>query len=287
MWTRLLSKWNSAYPAVSILLTRLVGSLGGLLTIVYVNLTGAIPDDLVTEFRWIASWSVLAAVISTTWLSLSITRHLRSVVRDLFRGLQPNPESGNEAVLEAIRFNLVHHRRAAWVVPLVTTLPVASVMKFAYHLDWYSTFHVVVATLLGIALSLLMMYFLTEPAFAPLIRMLTTNGYSVPKDHPVERLQYRVMMCFSVILLCAITMIGAVAVRRMHEFRDVSPVVEKAVGTLEAQLTVISIISLVIGLVYSRLLAYSVTSRVGEIVRAMNSVQQGKPVRTGRASWQR
>jgi signal transduction histidine kinase len=275
MWTRLLNKWNAAYPAVSILLTRLVGSLGGLLTIVYVNLTGAIPDDLVTEFRWIASWSVLAAVISTTWLSLSITRHLRSVVRDLFRGLQPTPESGNEAVLEAIRFNLVHHRRAAWVVPLVTTLPVASVMKFAYHLDWYSTFHVVVATLLGIALSLLMMYFLTEPAFAPLIRLLTTNGYAVPKDHPVERLQYRVMMCFSVILLCAITMIGAVAVRRMHEFRDVSPVVEKAVGTLEAQLTVISVISLVIGLVYSRLLAYSVTSRVGEIVRAMNSVQQG------------
>jgi signal transduction histidine kinase len=275
MWTSLLNKWKSSYPAVSILLTRLVGSLGGLLTIAYVNLTGAIPDELLSEFRVIASWSVLAAVVSTTWLSLSITRKLRSVVCDLFQGRTPTREDGDEAVLEAIRFNLVHHRRAAWVVPLVTTIPVASVMRFAYQLDWYSTFHVVVATLLGIALSLLMMYFLTEPAFAPLIRMLTAKGFAVPKDHPIERLQYRVMMCFSVILLCAITMIGAVAVRRMHEFRDVSPVVEKAVGSLEAQLTVISLISLVIGLVYSRLLAHSVTSRVGEIVRAMNSVQQG------------
>lgn len=275
MWTRLLNKWKSSYPTVSILLTRLVGSLGGLLTIAYVNLTGAIPDNLLSEFRVIASWSVLAAAVSTTWLSLAITRKLRSVIRGLFEGTLLTKADGEEAALEAIRFNLAHHRRAAWVVPLVTTVPVSSVMRFAFHLDWYSTFHVVVATLLGIALSLLMMYFLTEPAFAPLIRMLTAKGFVVPQNHPIERLQYRVMMCFSVILLCAITMIGAVAVRRMHEFRDVSPVVEKAVGTLEAQLTVISFISLMIGLVYSRLLAHSVTSRVGEIVRAMNSVQKG------------
>lgn len=275
MWAGLLNKWKSSYPAVSILLTRLVGSLGGLLTIAYVNLTGAIPDELLTEFRVIASWSVLAAVIATTWLSLSITRHLRSAIRDLFRGVIPTQECGNQAVLEAIQFNLVHHRRAAWVVPLVTTIPVAGVMRFAYHIDWYSAFHVIVATLLGIALSLLMMYFLTEPAIAPVIRMLISRGFSAPKNQSTERLQYRVMMCFSVILLCAITMIGAVAVRRMHEFRDVSPVVEKAVGTLESQLMVISGISMVIGLVYSRLLAHSVTSRVGEIVRAMKSVQNG------------
>ncbi len=242
------------------------GFSGGLLTIAYVNLTGAIPDELLTEFRVIASWSVLAAVIATTWLSLSITRHLRSAIRDLFRGVIPTQECGNQAVLEAIQFNLVHHRRAAWVVPLVTTIPVAGVMKFAYHIDWYSAFHVIVATLLGIALSLLMMYFLTEPAIAPVIRMLISRGFLPEESKHRAALQYRVMMCFSVILLCAITMIGAVAVRRMHEFRDVSPVVEKAVGTLESQLMVISGISMVIGLVYSRLLAHSVTSRVGEIV---------------------
>lgn len=275
MWSTLLQRSRSYYLLVVLLLTRLVGMLGGLLTVSYVYLTGAIPPAIRADFYVIAAISILTAVVMTSIHAMSKSRQLRSVLRDLCSGNAPSLEQGQAAVREAVQFNLVHHRTAAWLVPLVTTIPVSILLRFQYGLDWFSLFNVIAATILGLSLSLLLMYFLTMPALLPVIRLLGAQGFRPPMTVPVERLQYRVILCFSVILVCAVTMIGAVSIYRLHEVRGVSTVVQRSIRDLEWQLFAISGVSMMIGFVYSRILAVSVTSRVSELVLAMNETQRG------------
>ena len=275
MWSALLQRTRSHYPLVALLLTRLVGTLGGLLTVSYVYLTGAVPPSIRTDFYVMSVCCIFIAVVATSIHAMLKTRHLRLALRGLMSGDVPSLEQGQNAVLEAVQFNLVHHRTAAWLVPLVTTCPVTMLLRLRYGLDWFSVFNVIAATLLGLSLSLLLMYFLTMSALLPVIRLLGAQGFRPPMTVPVERLQYRVILCFSVILVCAVTMIGSVSIYRLHEVRGFSGVVQSSARGLEWQLFAISGVSMLIGFVYSRMLAVSVTSRVSELVLAMNEIQRG------------
>ena len=276
MWSALLQRSRSHYPLVAVLLTRMVGTLGGLLTIAYVYLTGAVPVSIRTDFYVMAACCIMIAVVVTATHALQKTRKLRSALKLLFRGDAPSMEEGQAAVMETVQFNLVHHRVASWLVPLVTTFPVSVLLRLRYGLDWFSLFNVIAATLLGLSLSLLLMYFLTMAALLPVIRLLGARGYRPPMKAPIERLQYRVVLCFSVILVCAVTMVGAVAIHRLHDVRGMTGIVQRSGRDLEWQLFGISGVSMLIGFFYSRLLAASVTSRVGELVFAMNAIQGGE-----------
>jgi len=275
MWSALLLRTRSHYPVIALILTRLIATLGGLLTVVYVHLTGAIPPAIRTDFQFMAFWAVLAAVVATSVHSYTISRVLRAVLKTLFRGGTPSVELGQAALDEAVHFNMSHHRNAAWICPLVTTVPVSLLLRIKYHLDFFSLLNIIAATVLGISLSLLLMYFLTVPALRPVIRLLGARGYKRPMTVPIERLQSRVVFCFSVILACAVTMIGAVSIHRIHGVDGQSPVLRGVDKGLEFQLFAIAGASLFIGFCYSRLLAVSVTSRVGELVIAMNAIQSG------------
>ncbi len=275
MWSAILLRSRGHYPLVALLLTRLVGTLGGLLTVSYVYLTGAVPHSILSDFYIMASCCIFAAVVSTAIHAILKTRQLRLALRKLMVGDIPSLEQGQKAILEAVQFNLVHHRTAAWLVPLVTTVPVSILLRFKYGLDWFSLLNVIAATLLGLSLSLLLMYFLTMPALLPVIRLLGAQGFRPPMTVPVERLQYRVILCFSVILVCAVTMIGAVSIYRLHDVRGIAGGVQSSDRDLEWQLFAISGVSMLVGFVYSRILAVSVTTRVSELVLAMNEIQRG------------
>ncbi len=275
MWSALLTRTRSHYPILALLLTRLVATLGGLLTIVYVHLTGAIPNEVESAWQKIAFWAVMAAVVATSCQSYASTRVLRSVLSTLFSGGTVPGERGMVAAREAVYFNLNHHRSAAWICPLVATIPVTLILGFEYDLDSFRLLNVIVATLLGISLSLLLMYFMTIPAVRPVIRFLATHGFKNSMSTPIERLQSRVVFCFSVILACSVTMIGAVAVHRLHDAAANGSITRISDKGLEFQLISIAFVAVVIGFFYSRLLAISVTSRVDELVTAMNAIQSG------------
>ena len=110
MWSALLQRTRSNYPLVVVLLTRLVGSFGGLLTTAYVMLTGAIPVAMVSSFWWICGCAVLNAFLTTLLHSLMTSRQLRAALRLLFEGQRPSPQLAQQAFAESQRFNLVQHK---------------------------------------------------------------------------------------------------------------------------------------------------------------------------------
>ncbi len=275
MWSALFHRNRTYYLLLAMVLTRLVGAIGGSITILYVHLTGAIPSAVQSDFRVMCGYSIVAAVLATATHSYFTTRQLRFVLQALLRGDTPASAVGENAVMEAVRFNLVHHRAAAWLVPMVTTAPVSVLLYLYYGLDWFSLFNVTAATLLGVSLSVLLMYFMTIPAMLPVIRFLGANGYRPPMNAPVERLQYRVVLCFSVILACSVTIIGAVSIHRLHNIQAALPHTRSLASNLEWQLFAIAGVSMLVGFIYSRMLAVSVTTRVSELVVAMNEIQRG------------
>ena len=275
MWSALLQRTQSSYPLAVVLLTRLVATCGGLLTIVYIMMTGALPLDVLPKFWGIGGIAVLNATLITLLHSLATSRHLRAALDLLFQGQKPSPELGEQALLEARRFNLVHHQGAMWLVPLVSTIPVLVVFRVAYGLPWFNLLNVFAGAQMGIALSLLMTYFVTESAMTPMLRLLRQHELTASIDTPVERLHYRVILCFTVIIACAVTMIGAVSICRVQEIMEGLPSGKFSIGVLEFKLLSISVASLAVGFFFSRLLAASVTSRVSELVVAMNAVQSG------------
>src|SRR4051812_20214405 len=86
MNARLLNKLSEHYVIVMMVVTRVIGSIGGMLTIYYVNLTLRLPAEIDTHFRILAACVVVLAVIVTLGLAQWETRCLRGVLRDLNRG---------------------------------------------------------------------------------------------------------------------------------------------------------------------------------------------------------
>src|SRR5262249_10144035 len=124
MNAELLKKFSSHYIIVMMLVTRLIGSIGGTLTIYYVSITLRLPSAVAFHFYVAAGIVVVLAVVSTTIVGLWETRSLRGALGKLERGSVLDLPLALAAGREAVRFCGLHHLHEAFLVPLVTTLPV-------------------------------------------------------------------------------------------------------------------------------------------------------------------
>ena len=117
MYDQLFERLGQRYIAAMMLVTRLSGSIGGVLVVYYVNLTVTLPEPMRTDFiTWCAAVVVLAVVLSIL-MAMWETRQLRQVLRLLFDGETPGAELAAEAGREAVVFPVRHHRHEAWLVP--------------------------------------------------------------------------------------------------------------------------------------------------------------------------
>jgi H+/Cl- antiporter ClcA len=80
MSDRALNKFGSRYILMMMLATRVVGLIGGFLTIYYMNLTLRMTPSMRHHWDVSAAISILAAGVVTVLLALWETRALRSVL---------------------------------------------------------------------------------------------------------------------------------------------------------------------------------------------------------------
>ena len=70
---------GSSYILLMMILTRLCGSIGGVLVVYYVNLALTLPDQIRRHFHMVAAVVVTLSVVLTLLLALWETRRLRSM----------------------------------------------------------------------------------------------------------------------------------------------------------------------------------------------------------------
>ncbi|HEX3725852.1 MAG TPA: hypothetical protein VHV08_06400, partial [Pirellulales bacterium] len=211
----MLKRFGSHYIIVMMIVTRLIGSVGGTLTIYYVNLTLRLPPDVATHFHVLAALVVMLAVVSTSLMALWETRCLRGVLCDLDQGRIVELSRALSAGREAVRFCGQHHLREAVLVPLVTTAPVCAFMYWWHQESWEVLGHICIATFLGISTSLLLSFFSIERWMRPVIQHLLDEGVPIPYGQiPESRLQIRVTVSFGLIIADTAIMIGALANQR-------------------------------------------------------------------------
>jgi signal transduction histidine kinase len=277
MWIRAFRRLGPRYILAMMLVTRLLGSIGGLLTIYYVRITLVrLPDTANFHFHVAALLSIVAAVVATSILARCLTRNLRETLARLERGEPVDRPLGLAATREAVTFVGRQLLREAWLVPLVTTVPVCAYLGAVVDVEISALYHIAIATLLGIALSLMLMFFTVEQAMAPVVRHLLESG--VPADFdavPLQPLHIKLNLCFGVIIVCTATMIGAMASRRARDLVEHPFSSPAAVSNLPQHTVLVSIAALIVGLTYSRWLSRSIGDRVAKLVQVMKRVQAG------------
>ena len=104
MYDRLFERLGHRYIAAMLLATRLSGSIGGVLVVYYINLTLTLPEP--TRSRFITSCAVVVvlAVILSLLMARWETRHLCTVLAQLFAGKTPDHETAVKAGREAVVF---------------------------------------------------------------------------------------------------------------------------------------------------------------------------------------
>lgn len=277
MWTWSSRKLGPRYILLIMLITRLVGGVGGVLTIYYVNLTLVrFPSDAGFHFNIAALVAVIGAVISTKCHALLITRNLRQVLHKLQRRRPIERSEGVLAVQEAVLFVSRQISGEIWLVPLVTTVPVCVYLGLSTPLGQSALYHIAIATGLGITLSLMFMYFIIERAMSPVILHLLDHIPDINLDElPRQSLRLRMNVGFAAIIICTALMIGALSQRRALDIVEGGGNPLDAVISLRAHTFYISAAALLVGLAYSHLLADRITSRVRRMVSVMKRVQTG------------
>jgi signal transduction histidine kinase len=272
----LLKRLSSHYIIVMMLVTRLIGSVGGTLTIYYLSITLKLPHDVAMQLYAAAGLGVVLAVISTSLLALWETRGLRSVIHDLGQGRVVELPRALAAGRDAVRFCGRHHLHEAVLVPLVTTVPVCALMAWRHEASAEVLLHISIATFLGISASLLLQFFSIERWMNPVIQYLLDEGVPIPYGQlPESRLQLRVTVCFGLIIADTAIMIGALANQRALDIVRNPAARDLAVADLRRHIIYIFVAAVLIGIGLSIVLARSVAQRVAQLVKAMKRVEQG------------
>ena len=275
-----LRKLGPHYIIVMMLVTRVIGSIGGALTIYYVHLTLRLSPQASHDFYLLAGWTVVMAVITTSLAAMWETRSLRAVLAELKKGHSIELHRGLDAGREAVRFCAVHHWHESFLVPLVTTGPVCIYMAWRHEIDAEGLMHICIATFLGISTSLLLSFFAIERWMRPVTRHLLDRGLPIAYSQlPESRLQVRMMICFGLIIAGTALMIGALAHQRALEIlrSPHDPIAQAAtVADLQRHIIYIFAVAVMIGFGLSMVLARSITTRVAELVNAMQRVEQGQ-----------
>jgi len=273
---RLLRRCGEHYILVMMLLTRVCGSVGGLLVLYYVNLSLTLPALIRFHFEVIALVVVAIAVSLTVLYALWETRRLREALKRIRLGQAVDPILAIEAGREAICFADTHHRREAWLVPSVTLLPLLVFLWIVDDAGVPILINISLAAFMGTAMALMSTYFLIAYCMRPVVAHLLEHHLDVGYDAlPVSTLRARLNVCFALIIMVTALMIGTLANQRATDIVDNPATQELAVARLRTHTTYITVFAVTIGILFSTVLAQSVAVRVRLLVDAMKRVQQG------------
>jgi hypothetical protein len=261
---RLLKRFGEHYILVMMLLTRVCGSIGGLLVLYYVNLSLTLPALIRFHFAVMALVVVAIATTLTVLYALWETRRLREVLKRIRLNEAVAPELAMEAGREAICFADVHHRREAWLVPCSTLLPLLAFLRIVDDASANIMVNISLAAFMGTAMALMSTYFLIAYSMRPVVAHLLRYGLDVGFDKlPVSTLRARLNICFTLIILVTALMIGTLANQRATDIVNNPATQELAVARLQKHTTYITIFAVTIGILFSTVLAQSVAVRVG------------------------
>lgn len=273
-WT--LKKFGSGYILAMMLMTRIVGFTGGFLTIYYMNLTMTMPHEMRHHWAVSATFSIAVALVSTVLLALWETRSLRFVLARLHRGETVSNHSAIKAGNEAVAFAGCHHRNEAFLVPLVTAVPVCLFMWLHVGAPVSVLTQITTAAFLGISVSLMCTFFVIERCMNTVVRSLISHGLPIEFDTmPPGRLRARMMISFTLIIMVTAIMIGSLASHRAMDIVREPARQDTAVANLKEHTIYISVVAVVVGVLYSAMLSSSIASRTGHLVSAMKRVQNG------------
>ncbi len=101
---RYLKRFGHQYILLMMIVTRLGGSIGGLLVIYYVELTLRLPAEIRYHFRISAIVVVIQCVTSTVLIALWELRRVRHVLRCIERGEPFDPAYATQAGQDAVLF---------------------------------------------------------------------------------------------------------------------------------------------------------------------------------------
>ncbi len=277
MLARLLEKLGPHYILVMMIVTRVIGSIGGILTIYYINLTLHVSPEVGEHFELLAVIVVIAALVSTTMLGMWESRRLRGVLTDLQQGRAVELRRALQAGRDAVEFCGKHHLHEAIVVPLVTDAVLCPILYYWDHVDANVLINICLGTFLGVSTSLMLSFFAIEYWMRPIIRHLQDEGLPIAYSQlPISRLQWRMTICFGLTIAGTALMIGALANQRAVEIVNAPENQAATLADLQRHVMYIFVAAVLIGLTLSIVLARSVASRVAELVQAMKRVEQGQ-----------
>lgn len=275
----ILNRLGPHYILATMIATRLFGSVGGLLVIYYVELTLNLPPIIRQHFHVASIVVVVFSCTVTVVLALWETRHVRHVLSILHRGHVPTSEQCRQAANESIRFAGIHHLREAWVVPLTTLVPVLIYLRVVDDASIALLWNISIAVFMGIAMALMSTYFAVTHGMQPVIIKLLDQCDTDPYDNlPSSRLSFRFGLCSTLIVMTTALMIGTLASQRASQVLHESDraVAQQALITLRRHTVFIMVAAVILGTLFSTVLASSVTSRISRLVYAMERVRHGK-----------
>jgi signal transduction histidine kinase len=276
MWNQLFERLGHRYIAAMLLATRLCGSIGGVLVVYYVNLTLTLPDATQTRFVTSCAVVVVLAVILSLLMARWETRHLCTVLTQLFDGKSPDHETAVKAGREAVVFPVRHHRNEAWLVPTTTLVPVLFLLAYWDHASLETLNNVAIAVFMGIGLALMSTFFIIERLMQPVVHYLLDHDVPIDFDRlPSNHLRARLNLCFGLIILITALMIGTLARQRAADIIQQPTNQNEAVANLRTHTTYITLAAIIVGLSFSTAISQSVASRVGRLVQAMMRVERG------------
>lgn len=272
-------RYTTHYIAAMMLMTRLIGSVGGTLVPYYFLFTTRLDPEV--ERRFIEASMVLVpfAVCATFPLALWNTRTLRRVLRQLKAGQPLTPGDASQALLEAVVFPRRQNTGEAIVVTALSVVPCCAYVWWTC--DPQPVVYLQFSIICGLAISavLLITFFASERWMRVVVRDLCQQGIPLNFESlPVSRLQTRMVVCFGLIITLTSVMIAALANQRALDISNSSDghrSAAAAVDDLRLHTMYITFASLVTGFVYSRMLANSIASRANGLVTLMKRVQAG------------
>ena len=273
---RYLERFGHQYILLMMIVTRLGGSIGGLLVIYYVELTLRLSPEIRYHFRISAIAVVIQCVSATVLIALWELRRVRHVLKCIERGEPFDPAYAQQAGRDAVIFPARHHRLEAWFTPLTCLLPVALYLRFWHAAPVSVLINLTWAVFMGINLALLATFFAVEHCMATVIRHLLAHGVTIEyRSVPRGRLRFRLGLCSFLIITTTALMIGQVARQRASDLIDYPDHQIEAVNELRAHSLYITIAAAITGVLYATLMAGSVTKRVDVMVAAMDRVGSG------------
>jgi two-component system, sensor histidine kinase ChiS len=273
---RLLRRFGPHYILVVMCVTRAFASVSGLGLLYYVNLSLELPAEIRRDFEIVSLILVTFAVSVTVVFSMWETRHLREAIRRLRAGLSVERRLGVEAGREAVIFAGRHHRFEAWVVPCSTLIPLLLYLRLVDGASIGVLTNISLAAFMATTLPLMSTYFLFGSLMRPVIAYLLQSGLAIEFDAiPVSKLRRRMNISFALIILTTALMIGTLANQRATDMVGHPETQLEAVATLRTQTTYITVAAVLIGMIFSTILAQSVAVRVRNLVDSMKRVQAG------------